>query len=228
MESNILSNTFPVTIGTDPTSNESVNIDLAKCGNILIGGATKQGNSHCIHNLISQLNALPTPPEMILFDPKRCEFGRYKEKYRVIESQFDTEAFLLSIINDYILDDGISSPASSHSPFVLIIDELYDLICMHKSRSMKKYSHYLCYLAIIIILSQGPKKNVYTIFSTQSSDKDILTKKILENCRTRIALKTMTCQDSKRIIKKSGAEILPDSGDAILYQNGHYRRIRCH
>ena len=43
METNILPHTFPVTLGTDPTSNESVNVDLAQCGNMLIGGVTKQG-----------------------------------------------------------------------------------------------------------------------------------------------------------------------------------------
>ena len=48
MESNILSNKLPITLGTDPKSNESVHIDLAQCGNLLIGGATKQGKSHCI------------------------------------------------------------------------------------------------------------------------------------------------------------------------------------
>lgn len=46
MESNILQNTLPVTLGTDHISNESVLIDIAQCGNILIVGATKQGKSH--------------------------------------------------------------------------------------------------------------------------------------------------------------------------------------
>ena len=74
MESNLTNITLPLTLGSDPTINEPISIDLVKCGNILLTGSTKQGKSHCIHNLISQLNTLPTPHEMILFDPKRCEF----------------------------------------------------------------------------------------------------------------------------------------------------------
>ena len=85
MESNLTNISLPLTLGLDPTTNELISIDLGKCGNILLAGATKQGKSHCIHNMISQMNALPTPPEMILFDPKRCEFGWYKDRYRVIE-----------------------------------------------------------------------------------------------------------------------------------------------
>ena len=85
MESNSTTISLPIILGLDLTSDEPVSIDLGKCGKILLTGATKQGKSHCIHNLISQLNVLPKPPEMILFDPKRCEFGRYKDRYRAIE-----------------------------------------------------------------------------------------------------------------------------------------------
>ena len=216
MESNILSNTLPVTLGTDPTSNESVNIDLAQCGNMLIGGATKQGKSHCIHNLISQLNALPTPPEMILFDPKRCEFGRYKDRFRVIEDLEEAKHVLFEELFE-----------KDRSPLVIIIDELLDLIYMHKSKSSKHVSDRLRYEAIIKILGIGPELNIFTIIATQSSDKDILTKEILDNCRTRITFRTITSQDSKRIIKKSGSENLLGRGDAILYQEGNCQKILC-
>ena len=227
MESNILPNTFPVTLGIDPTSNESVNLDLAKCGNLLIGGATKQGKSHCIHNLISQLNDLPTPPEMILFDPKRREFGRYKDRYRVIEDLEDAKHVLFEeLFEDEIIGKRWSSD-KDRSPLVIIIDELLDLIFMHKSKSSKHVSDRLRYEAIIKILNIGPELNIFTIIATQSSDKDILTKDILDNCRTRIAFRTINHQDSKLIIKKSGAEDLLGRIEAILYQEGKCRKIQC-
>ena len=98
---------------------------------------------------------------------------------------------------------------------------------MQKSRSMKNYSDYLCYMAIINILIQGPEKNIYTIISTQSSDKDILTKKILDNCQTRLVFRTINAQDSRRILKKPGAENLLGRVEAILYQEGNCRKIQC-
>ena len=227
MESNILPNTFLVTLGTDPTSYESVNIDLAQCGNMLIGGASKQGKSHCIHNLISQLNDLPTPPEMILFDPKRCEFGRYKDRFRVIEDLEEAKYVLFEELFENEIIGKRMSPSKNRPPLVIIIDELLDLIYMHKSKSSKHVSDRLRYEAIIKILNIGPELNIFTIIATQSSDKDILTKDILDNCRTRITFRTITSQDSKRMIKKSGAENLPGRVEAILYQEGNCRKIQC-
>ena len=227
MESYFLPNSLPVTLGTDPTSNKSVNLDLAKCGNLLIGGATKQGKSHCIHNLISQLNALPAPPEMILLDPKRCEFGRYKDRYRVIQDLEEAKHVLFEELFENEIIGKRWSSDKDRSPLVIIIDELLDLIFMHKSKSSKYDSDRYRYEAIIKILDIGPELNIFTIISTKSTDKDILTKKLLENCRTRIAFRTINHQDSKLIIKKSGAEDLLGRVEAILYQEGKCRKIQC-
>lgn len=228
MESNILSNKLPITLGTDPKSNESIHIDFAQCGNLLIGGTTKQGKSHCIHNLISQLNTLPVPPKMILFDPKRCEFGRYKDRFRVIEDLDEAKHVLFEeLFENEIIRNRYLSTCKDRSPLIIIIDELLDLIFMHKSKSLKYNSDRNRYEAIIKILDIGPEFNIFTIISTQSLDNDILTKEVLDNCRTRIAFRTITRQDSKRIIKKPGAEDLLGRVEAILYQEGNCRKIQC-
>ena len=225
MESNLTNISLPLTLGLDPITNEPISIDLGKCGNILLAGATKQGKSHCIHNMISRMNALPTPPEMILFDPKRCEFGRYKDRYRVIEDLEDAKHILFEeLFENEIIGKRWSSDKDS-SPLIIIIDELLDLIFMHKSRSPKHFDDRIRYEAIIKILANGPEHNIYTIISTQSTDKDILTKEILDNCINRIVFRTIYRLDSMRIIKKSGAENLLGRGDAILYQEGNCRKI---
>ena len=61
---------IPLILGTDSASDELVKIDLARTGNLLLAGATKQGKSHCIHNLIRQIDTLAMPPKLIFFDPK--------------------------------------------------------------------------------------------------------------------------------------------------------------
>ena len=227
MESNLTNFSLPLTLGLDSTTNKPVSIDLGKCGNILLAGATKQGKSHCIHNLISQLNNLPVPPKMILFDPKRYEFGKYIDRYRVIEDLEDAKHVLFEELFENEIIGKRWSSDKDRSPLVIIIDELLDLIFMHKSKSSKYVSDRNRYEAIIKILDIGPELNIFTIISTQSSDKDILTKEVLDNCRTRIAFRTITRQDSKLIIMKSGAENLPGRGDAILYQEGNCRKIKC-
>lgn len=227
MESNLTNFSLPLTLGLDSTTNESVSIDLAKCGNILLAGATKQGKTHCIHNMISRMNALPTPPEMILFDPKRCEFGRYKDRYRVIEDLEEAKRVLFEELFENEIIGKRWSSDKDRSPLVIIIDELLDLIFMHKSKSSKYVSDRNRYEAIIKILDIGPELNIFTIISTQSSDKDILTKKILDNCQTRLVFRTINAQDSRRILKKPGAEDLLGRVEAILYQEGNCRKIQC-
>ena len=227
MESNLTNFSLPLTLGLDSTTNEPVSIDLGKCGNILLAGATKQGKSHCIHNMISQMNALPTSPEKILFDPKRCEFGRYKDRYRVIEELEDAKHVLFEELFENEIIGKRWSSDKDRSPLVIIIDELLDLIYMHESKSSKHVSDRLRYEAIIKILNIGPELNIFTIISTQSSDKDILTKKILDNCQTRLVFRTINAQDSRRILKKPGAEDLLGRVEAILYQEGKCRKIQC-
>ena len=227
MESNLTNFSLPLTLGLDPKTNEPISIDLGKCGNILLAGATKQGKSHCIHNLISQLNNLPVPPKMILFDPKRYEFGKYIDRYRVIEDLEDAKHVLFEELFENEIIGKRWSSDKDRSPLVVIIDELLDLIFMHKSKSSKYVSDRNRYEAIIKILDIGPELNIFTIISTQSSDKDILTKKILDNCQTRLVFRTINAQDSRRILKKPGAEDLLGRVEAILYQEGKCRKIQC-
>lgn len=218
---------IPLILGTDSASDELVKIDLARTGNLLLAGATKQGKSHCIHNLIRQIETLAMPPKLILFDPKRCEFGRYKDKFRVIETLSDAKTVLFSeLFGEEIFKRTLNTYQDSF-PIVIVIDELLDLIFMHKSRSKQYFSDRLRYEAIIKILTLGPEYDIFTIISTQTADKDILTKEILESFKTRIAFRTINGQDSKRIINKSGAENLLGKVEAILYKEGNCRRIQC-
>ena len=165
---------------------------------------------------------------MILFDPKRCEFRRYKDRFRVIEDLDEAKHVLFEeLFENEIIRKRYLSTCKDRSPLIIIIDELLDLIFMHKSRSKQYFSDRLRYEAIIKILTLGPEYDIFTIISTQTADKDILTKEILESFKTRLAFRTINAQDSKRIIKKPGAEDLLGRVEAILYQEGNCRKIQC-
>ena len=171
MESNLTNISLPLTLGLDPITNEPISIDLGKCGNILLAGSTKQGKSHCIHNLISQLDTMSSPPKMILFDPKRCEFSNYKDEHHVIETLSDAKTTLFTELFEREIIKRSVRNGQDQSPFVIIIDELLDLILMHKSGSPKHFDDRIRYEAIIKILANGPEHNIYTIISTQSTDR---------------------------------------------------------
>ena len=189
MESNILPNTFPVTIG-------------------LIQHRTN-------------------PLTLIWPNVAICSLEESQNKARVIEDLEEAKHVLFEELFENEIIGKRMSPSKNRTPLVIIVDELLDLIYMYKSKSSKHVSDRLRYEAIIKIINIGPELNIFTIIATQSSDKDILTKDILDNCRTRIAFRTITSQDSKRIIKKSGAENLHGNGNAILYQEGQCYRFQC-
>ena len=218
----------PITLGVDKKSHEPIHIDLAKCGSILLAGATKQGKSHCIHDMISQIEHLASPPRVIIFDPKRCEFSNYKDRYQVIETLPDAKTVLFTeLFEGEIINRSLSS-YQDYYPIVIVIDELLDLIFMHNSKSKQHFDDRLRYEVIIKLLTIGPGLNIFSIIATQSLDKNILTREILDICKTRIAFRTINSQDSKRIIKKTGAENLLGRGDTIFYQEGSCQMLICH
>lgn len=218
----------PITLGVDKESHEPIHIDLAKCGSILLAGATKQGKSHCIHDMISQIEHLASPPRVIIFDPKRCEFSNYKDRYQIIETLHDAKTVLFTELFEGEICKRSLSACQDHSPIIIVIDELLDLIFMHNSKSKQHFDDRLRYEAIIKLLTIGPNLNIFSIIATQSLDKNILTKEILDICKTRIAFRTINSQDSKRIIKKTGAENLLGRGDTIFYQEGSCQMLICH
>ena len=121
---------YPIILGKDEISNKPIHLDLAKCGSILLAGATKQGKSHCIHDIISQIEAMPLPPKLMLFDPKRCEFSIYKDKHQVVETLSDAKAILFTELFEGEISKRSLSNCQDHSPIVIFIDELLDLISL--------------------------------------------------------------------------------------------------
>ena len=74
---------MPIILGIKTIDGKALQFDLSASGNILIGGATKQGKSTCIKNMIYCLERGVSKPDLILFDPKKYEFDDYKDKYKV-------------------------------------------------------------------------------------------------------------------------------------------------
>lgn len=67
---------LPIILGLKTSDGEVLQFDLAKSGNVLIGGALKQGKTICIKNMIYCLERCKSKPQIIIFDFKRC--GEYK------------------------------------------------------------------------------------------------------------------------------------------------------
>ena len=198
---------LPIILGIKTIDGKALQFDLSHSGNILIGGATKQGKSTCIKNMIYCLERCESKPDIILFDPKKYEFDDYKDKYKVCYGAAQLGRLAVStVITRMNQKDACKFP-----PLVIIIDEYTDLfqdnICSIKE--MIRSSR------ITQIAQWGPMVNVHLIISTNRTERIFFPPELTDNIKTRISFRTISVLDSKQIIGAPGAESLLGCGDGL-------------
>ena len=209
---------LPIILGIKTIDGKALQFDLSASGNILIGGATKQGKSTCIKNMIYCLERCVSKPDLILFDPKKYEFDDYKDKYKVCYGAAQLGRLAVStVITRMNQKDTCKFP-----PLVIIIDEYTDLfqdnICSIKE--MIRSSR------ITQIAQWGPMVNVHLIISTNRTERIFFPPELTDNIKTRISFRTISVLDSKQIIGAPGAESLLGCGDGLYACSGQLTRFQ--
>ena len=209
---------LPIILGIKTIDGKALQFDLSASGNILIGGATKQGKSTCIKNMIYCLERCESKPDIILFDPKKYEFYDYKDKYKVCYGAAQLGRLAVStVITRMNQKDAYQFP-----PLVIIIDEYTDLfqdnICSIKE--MIRSSR------ITQIAQWGPMVNVHLIISTNRTERIFFPPELTDNIKTRISFRTISVLDSKQIIRAPGAESLLGCGDGLYACSGQLTRFQ--
>ena len=209
---------LPIILGIKTIDGKALQFDLSASGNILIGGATKQGKSTCIKNMIYCLERCESKPDIILFDPKKYEFDDYKDKYKVCYGAAQLGRLAVStVITRMNQKDTCKFP-----PLVIIIDEYTDLfqdnICSIKE--MIRSSR------ITQIAQWGPMVNVHLIISTNRTERIFFPPELTDNIKTRISFRTISVLDSKQIIGAPGAESLLGCGDGLYACSGQLIRFQ--
>lgn len=233
------SETIPLAIGMD-IQGKIIVADLAKAPHLLIAGATGSGKSVCMSNLIISLlySFSPEELELVLIDPKRVEFGLFREVPHLIHpvvGEPEKAVRLLKWVvqemeNRYeILAEkqvrniaGYNAKAEAQGfkklPFmVVIIDELADLMMTSKGEAEAS-------LARIAQLSRAV--GIHTIIATQRPSVNVITGVIKANYPTRIAFQVSSLVDSRTILDCKGAESLLGQGDMLFNPPGFARLIR--
>ena len=209
---------LPIILAIKTIDGKALQFDLSASGNILIGGATKQGKSTCIKNMIYCLERCESKPDIILFDPKKYEFDDYKDKYKVCYGAAQLGRLAVStVITRMNQKDTCKFP-----PLVIIIDEYTDLfqdnICSIKE--MIRSSR------ITQIAQWGPMVNVHLIISTNRTERIFFPPELTDNIKTRISFRTISVLDSKQIIGAPGAESLLGCGDGLYACSGQLIRFQ--
>ena len=230
---------IPLIMGMD-IQGKIIITDLAKAPHLLIAGATGSGKSVCMSTLILSLlyKFRPDELELVLIDPKRVEFGLFKDIPHLIHSVVTEPKPAVSVLKWVVAEmerryqvladkqvrnlAGYNNKAEKEGfkkmPFqVVIIDELADLMMTSKGEAEAA-------LARIAQLSRAV--GIHTIIATQRPSVNVITGVIKANYPTRIAFQVSSNVDSRTILDCKGAESLLGAGDFLFNPPGIARLIR--
>lgn len=247
---------LPCLIGTT-TNSRIIIFDLATLPHLLIGGASGQGKSACIHTIIQSLlfKKHPSDLKLVLVDFKRIEFAAYK----AIANHF------LATHTDYDNNPIVSNIPQALKTFLALLVEIkarYELIAASGTRNIQDYNRKFCqrrlnpekghkympYIVVIIdeyselvneydrslepmileIARKGRIAGIHLIISTNRPTADVINTSIKSELTGRIAFRVNNTTDSRLIINTVGAEKLIGDGDMLFADRyGKIQRIQC-
>lgn len=230
---------IPLIMGLD-IQGKPIITDLAKAPHLLIAGATGSGKSVCMSTLILSLlyKFKPDELELVLIDPKRVEFGLFREVPHLIHSVVADAKPAVQVLKWIVAEmerryevlaekqvrniAGYNQKAEAEGfkkmPFtVVIIDELADLMMTSKGDAEGA----LCRIAQL-----SRAVGIHTIVATQRPSVNVITGIIKANFPTRIAFQVSSNVDSRTILDCKGAESLLGRGDFLFNPPGIARLIR--
>lgn len=227
-------------LGADVAGNPII-FDIAKMPHLLIAGATGMGKSVCINCIIVSLlyKSLPKDVKLLLIDPKKVEFNKYKDIPHlivpVVSDPKKAAGALVKMVEemerrfDLIEEVGVrdvksyneltaDDPDREHLPqIVIVIDELADLMMT----TPDDVENAICRLA-----QKARAAGMHIIIGTQRPSVDVITGLIKANIPSRIAMTVASQVDSRTIIDIAGAEKLIGRGDMLYAPVGAPKPIR--
>ncbi|MCX8999995.1 FtsK/SpoIIIE domain-containing protein [Rhizobiaceae bacterium BDR2-2] len=203
--------------------------DLRTSPHLLVGGATGQGKSVCVHALLISLIAKHSPASLrlALLDPKQVEFGVYANSRFLWQDKIAIGGGACrTMVEDLVteMDDryrrlselGVNNIAEAarkgmHVPYIVAcIDELADLVIQDRDLEQK----------IVRLAQLARAAGIHLILATQRPDAKTFSGLLRSNVPARIALTVQKSTESQIILDEPGAEDLLGAGDMIVKLSG--------
>ena len=208
--------------------NEQLNISLDKMIHGLIAGTTGSGKSVFIKDLLYTLCVSNSPEkvQVAIIDKKRTLnfFSRIGHCLKV--GNTDTEAvYILKRFQDEMYRRyaelqklGIEKNYGQFPKWVLVIDELADLMFTNLKSEIEKTLVSLCQL--------GRAAGIHCILCTQSPRTAVISGLIQANTPTKMIFKTASIKESVLCLGHKGAEELLGNGDCLIKLPDQVNEIR--
>ena len=207
---------LPIVLGVD-SNNQPLIVDLAKVGNILVGGATGQGKTNLLHAFAQSCSY--APPEISMgcivyyIDPKGCEeFSPYFDIH--LNTIEDIKAHI-DMMQERIVKRE-SDKKMSRYPIALLIDDFDHLVLMDESIIEK----------IVSIAQQGPRVGIYTVLVTARAEHTLLPARLRIEMPTRVVFRVATAIESRLIIDSPEATLLTNKGEILFSHNLKLTRLQ--
>lgn len=222
----LMNNDFDSVVVGQDTEGQNVCVDFEKCPHLLIAGTTGSGKSVLMNNLIcniycyyaQQFKKTGKSFEVVLIDPKGCEFNAYK---KCVNTTFIDDT--IKAIEDlefecFNMDYRYKHPNENYRERFIIIDEFADLMLTSKSKVEE---------SVVRLAQKGRACGIHLIIATQRPTVNVISGLIKANITTRFALKTASIRDSINIIDHKGAEVLNGNGDCLVKFPNKIDEVRC-
>jgi len=199
--------------------------DLAEAPHLLVGGATGQGKSVCLHALILSLILQHSPDnlQLALLDPKQVELSVYRgSKYLyggdVATGNDPSKERLMDLVEEmdrrYSMLEGLhvtnikeARKKGVNLPYiVVVIEELADLVLQDHDLEQ----------SIVRLAQLARAAGIHLVMATQRPDAKTFSGLIRSNIPARIALTVQKRTESSIILDETGAETLLGAGDMLI------------
>lgn len=207
---------LPIPIGRDVYGTDQV-IDLSKAPHLLVAGATGAGKSVFLNSVIKSLETKNA--QLVLIDPKRTEFSKYKGKHQVYNEDEKIGEIFTGLAAEmeerYQKLEAMQVPSiieykkrATMNEKIVIVDELGDLIMGENGKKIQR---------LLVRLAQKARAaGIHLVLATQRPSVDVITGILKANLPTRVAFMTSSRVDSQVILDQTGAEQLTGDGDLLL------------
>lgn len=209
-------NMYPCTLNT-------LEVDIVKSTHALIAGAAGSGKSVLIRRVLRACAAMGY--STVLLDPKGCELKPWRNCINTLAfAEYPDD--IIRVLEQCVqtIEDRFHNLPNRcrdyNGPHIwVVVDEYADLVL---SRNGKKVQE-LCQR----ISQKGRAAGVHLLIATQRPTAKVVDGAVKVNITTRIALHCANRQDSRNILERSGAELLPEKGQCYFLRDSGHIDKRC-
>jgi len=233
---------------------ETTVTDLARMPHLLIAGTTGAGKSVALNCMLLSLlyKATPDQVKVVLIDPKRLEFGLYKDIPHlltpvVVEPKLAANALSWAVremerryklLAEYgvrnidqfnlILKRGGQKLGDGDDGAEELKPLPYIVVIIDELADLMMTSSNLVEEAIVRLSQMARAVGIHLILATQRPSVDVLTGVIKNNLPARMSFRVASRVDSRVILDTQGAETLLGRGDMLFLAPGTSRISRVH